>query len=64
MATKQNLKCPECNTIFEYDPHSDETVLTFFDKSPKLKLKKPVQVVAYLECPNGHTKPYKVFKDY
>lgn len=64
MAEIQKLKCPECDTEFEFDPNSDEQVITFINESFRPKVKKEREVVAYLECPKGHLKPYKVKKDY
>jgi hypothetical protein len=64
MADKITLICPSCQTQFEFDPNSDEQVITSLNKNFRPKLKSNVEVVAYLECPNGHLKPYKVKKDY
>lgn len=64
MADIQKLNCSECDAEFEFDPNSDEQVITSINESFKPKAKKEVEVVAYLECPNGHLKPYKVKKDY
>mgnify|MGYP000743008232 CR=1 FL=1 len=66
MAEKQKLKCPECGEEFEFDPNSDEQVITSLNESfrPRPQLKLNVEVVAYLVCPKGHLKPYKVKKDY
>ena len=61
MATKQKLKCSVCNTEFEYE---EDSVLTLFNESPKSKRQEKVEVVAYLECPNGHLRSYKVKKNY
>ena len=61
MATKQKLKCSVCNTEFEYE---EDGVLTLFNESPESKRQENVEVVAYLECPNGHLRPYKIKKNY
>lgn len=64
MAEKQKLVCPECKAEFEFDPNSDTKVITSLNESYRPQLKKEVEVTAYLKCPNGHTKPYKVTKSY
>ncbi|MDW3196443.1 MAG: hypothetical protein R8G66_28975 [Cytophagales bacterium] len=64
MAQKQNLECPECGAKFVFDPNSDQKVISNLNESYVPKLKKQIEVTAYLECPNGHTKPYKVTKEY
>jgi hypothetical protein len=64
MAKKQKLTCPECGAEFEFDPESKEKVITSLNESFRPQLKKEIEVTAYLKCPNGHTKPYKVKKDY
>lgn len=64
MADKQELTCPECNTKFEFDPNSDSKVVTSLNESFRPQLKKDIEVTAYLKCPNGHTKAYKVTKSY
>lgn len=64
MAEIQKLTCPDCKTEFEFDPNSGTKVITSLNESYRPQLKKDVEVVAYLECPNGHTKPYKVTKSY
>lgn len=64
MAEKQKLVCPECKAEFEFDPNSDTKVITSLNESYRPQLKKEVEVTAYLICPNGHTKPYKVTKSY
>ena len=64
MAEKQKLKCSECGEEFEFDPNSDEQVITSLNENFRPALKLNVEVVAYLECPKGHLKPYKVKKDY
>ncbi|WP_430403693.1 hypothetical protein [Fluviicola sp.] len=64
MAEKQKLICPECTEEFEFDPNSDEKVITSLNESFRPQPKSDVEVVAYLECPQGHLKPYKVKKDY
>lgn len=62
MAKIQKLICPECKAEFEFNPNS--VVITSLNKSIPVRTKKEAVVTAYLECPNGHTKPYKVTKDY
>lgn len=64
MAEKQKLTCPECTIEFEFDPNSDTSVITSLNESYRPKLKKDVEVVAYLKCPKGHTNPFKVIKNY
>jgi hypothetical protein len=68
MAGIQKLICPECKAEFDFDPNSEMKVITSFstavNDSFKTLSKKDVTVTAYLECPNGHTNPYKVTKDY
>jgi len=64
MAEKQKLTCPDCGIEFEFDPNSDEKVITSLNENFRPASKSNVEVVAYLECPNGHLKPYKVKKDY
>ena len=64
MAEKQQLKCSECGEEFEFDPNSDEQVITSLNENFRPALKSNVEVVAYLECPKGRLKPYKVKKDY
>lgn len=64
MAEKQKLKCYECGEEFEFDPNSDEQLITSLNENFRPTLKLNVEVVAYLECPKGHLKPYKVKKDY
>lgn len=63
MADKQQLTCPECGEQFEFDPNRDEKVVTSLNES-MLQKRTDVEVVAYLSCPNGHVKRYKVKKDY
>ena len=62
MTKIQKLVCPECKAEFEFNPNS--VVITSLNKSIPLRTKKEAVVTAYLECPNGHTKPYKVTKEY
>ncbi len=64
MVEIQKLKCPDCGEVFEFDPNSDEKVLTNLKESFRQKIEKEKVVTAYLECPNGHTNPYKVTKEY
>ncbi len=64
MSKIQKLICPECKAEFEFDPDSDTKVITSINKSFRIAAKKEVEVTAYLECPNGHSKPYKVTKSY
>lgn len=64
MAEKQKLKCSECGEEFEFDPNSEISIITSLNESFKPQIKSNVEVVAYLECPKGHLKPYKVKKDY
>jgi hypothetical protein len=62
MAKIQKLICPECKAEFEFNPNS--VVITSLNRSIGIRSKKETVVKAYLECPNGHTKPYKVTKEY
>jgi hypothetical protein len=62
MTKIQKLVCPECKAEFEFNPNS--VVITSLNKSISVRTKKEAVVTAYLECPNGHTKPYKVIKEY
>jgi hypothetical protein len=62
MTKIQKLICPECKAEFEFNPNS--VVITSLNKSIPVRTKKEAVVTAYLECPNGHTKPYKVTKEY
>jgi len=64
MVEKQKLKCPECDTVFEFDPNSNQRVITNLKESMIPKLKERRQVTAYLECPKGYTYPYEVIKEY
>jgi hypothetical protein len=64
MAKIQKLICPECKAEFEFDPNSEVKVITSLNKSFRIRSKKEAIVTAYLECPNGHSKPYKVTKEY
>lgn len=64
MAKKQKLKCPDCEIEFEFDPKADNKIITSLNESFRTILKKEVEVTAYLTCPNGHKKPYKVIKEY
>lgn len=62
-AEKQKLRCSECEKEFEFDPNSEEHLIVTPDSKRKTKT-KIVEVTAYLECPSGHIKPYRVKKDY
>ena len=64
MGKPQKLKCPDCGEEFEFDPDSDNKVITSLNESFRPILKKEVEVTAYLTCPKGHKNPYKVKKDY
>jgi len=69
MAKQQKLICEECKVAFTFDPDEDAQVITSLTdsksvKKAKSKNKIDVAVIAYLECPNGHTKSYKVIKSY
>jgi Fe2+ or Zn2+ uptake regulation protein len=64
MSDIQKLKCPECGEEFEFDPNANENVITSLNESHRPKLNKEIVVTAYLKCPNGHIKPYKVKKTY
>jgi len=64
MAEKQKLKCSECGVEFEFDPEANEKVITSLNESFRPQLKKELEVTAYLKCPNGHVKPYRVKKTY
>lgn len=64
MAAIQKVKCPDCQVEFEFDPNEDNGVITSLNESVNIKLGKDKKVTAYLTCPNGHIKPYKVFKPY
>lgn len=64
MAKKQTLTCPDCDSVFEFDPNSSTKVITSLNESYIPRLDKDVEVVAYLKCPKGHTNPYKVIKSY
>lgn len=64
MAEIQKLTCPDCEVEFEFDPNSNQKVITSLDESFVPKIKEQRVVTAYLECPNGHTNPYKVTKEY
>lgn len=57
---KIKLICPDCQTEFEYDP-MDIIVVKRLEARQEAK---DEEVTAYLTCPLGHTKPYKVRKDY
>jgi hypothetical protein len=64
MAEKQKLKCSECGEEFEFDPNSDERVVISRNESAPPSKSNIIEVVAYLECPKGHLKRYKVKKEY
>jgi hypothetical protein len=64
MVEIQKLICPECKVEFDFDPNSNTRIVTSLNESVRPKLKKEIQVTAYLKCPNGHTKPYTVTKQY
>lgn len=56
----QILKCSVCQENVVYDPGSVIVSLNESQENPTRKEEK--EVVAYLTCSNGHTKPYKVKK--
>lgn len=60
----QTLQCPVCNIKFEYDPNANQRVITSLNESYRPQINQTLEVVAYLTCPNGHTNPYKVKKQY
>ncbi len=68
MAEIQNLECPECGDKFTFDPNSNEEVVVPLNWTRKPQSKKndknEITVTAYLDCLNGHTKPYRVKKSY
>ena len=64
MLEKQTLQCPECEIEFEFDPLDDDSDDAVLYEGYILRLNQIKEVNAYLECPNGHTKPYKVKKIY
>lgn len=62
MAKEHKIKCPECGTEFEFSP--EENVVVNLNRMDIPKLNRNKEVTAYLTCPKGHTKPYKVTKSY
>lgn len=54
------VKCKSCDEEIFFDPN--EKVVTQINESAKPfgKEKEGEEVIAYLTCPNGHTRPYKV----
>jgi len=64
MTKKIKMKCPECQTEFEFDPTLNAKVLTSLNESYVHRQLQTKEVVIYLTCPKGHTKPYTITKEY
>ncbi len=64
MSEEIEFKCPDCGELVIYYPNANDDLIAAIEDINSENLNKEVEVKIYLECVNGHIKPYRIKKSY